>query len=149
MILHSTNRDAGADHSRCTFFIPDLDLAGAPAGTIERVEVQCERFHVEAESGDAHQTLALLLKSTHQPYTYDTLTKSRSTLIALQGNPEVVPGSTVTSYDRLSPIEISTTSVSNRALDLELVQITGSSNAAYSGVDRTWTAIVTFHVFYR
>lgn len=172
--LHSLQRDSGANNSDCTFRIPDVALLSVPA---KKVMVQVEKFHVQQQFADVEQTLVLMCPTLTQPYSYDSIIKGPTQVIALQGNPDreaitasatttndatdtaaqtgtvsntnnLIAGSTIMTYDKLDPVEISNLSVTNRELTLKLAQIAGTSSATYAPVNRIWNAVLTFTIYY-
>jgi len=137
LVLHSQRRDYGPDNSRCTFSIPDVDLAST--GQIEKVELQAERFHVQQEASDTMETVALQMTNVGQPYTWDTLTRGRSSVVACSGNPYAYTGtgSYTTTDDKLGPIELGANTIFNKSLDFQLCQVAsvhridGTNNVLY------------------
>lgn len=123
IVLHSERRNVGVDNSRCTFSIPDVDLAST--GQIEKVELQAERFHVQQEAADTMETVVLQLTNVAQPFTFDVLTGGRSNVVACSGNPYAFTGtgSYVTTDDKLSAIEIGANKIFNNQLDFQLSQV--------------------------
>lgn len=156
--LHSDARSntSTTDTSVCTFTIPDICLmSGTNVSSIKKITLHTERFHVQSELRtdedliqDAHETIVLICDQYSQPYTYDTITKTESRVIACQGNPHALQGSYITSYDIQAPVEIATSSVTNREITLKLAYIesVATINPFYQLLSRVWCAVLVFTI---
>ena len=163
LFLHSDARinTSTTDTSVCTFSIPDISfMSGTNVSSIKKITLHTERFHAQSELrltdtdtntdliADGHQTAVLICDQYSQPYTYDTITKTESRVIASQGNPLSLQGSFNMSYDVQAPVDISTSAVTNREITVKLAYVasTNTKNAYYQLWNRAWCAVLVFTI---
>ena len=104
LYFSASTRDGGT-HSEPEFRIPE-HVSNPFDVSLYKCYVEIIRFHVQSFVTDVDETYVLKLKSHNQIHTYDTITRSQSEVIAVQGQSQV-PGVYSTMRTPLPPIQIS------------------------------------------